>query len=183
MWAQLATPVAARMLQYVQQADMYPMLPNGRPPIGGPAYPWWPAVYAQPGPGYNLAGAYAGWGAQGVGLTTAWGYPYAQFTPPGGVPLSTPFVANQLVNQAGGIGAVAPGDLIGLAGLRQGLVGNVLGAIDTRQGIIGNRLAAADFNLNYAQYPLAQAVGYREVLEGLDFYVRNMCPAATENGL
>ena len=44
-------------------------------------------------------------------------------------------------------------------------------------------LAAAEFNLNYASYPMTQAVNYREVLEGLDFFVRNACPRApSEDG-
>ena len=75
-------------------------------------------------------------------------------------------MANQVVQGAGGIGAVGPGDLIALPGLRLVEAGNVTSAIDVRNNIVGTRLAAADFNLNYAGYPMAQAVNYREVLEG-----------------
>jgi hypothetical protein len=186
LFRQMADPVAAQMLYYVQAANAYPMLPNGRPPVSPypyAAYPWGQAVFGGPGgPGWNFASAYGPWAMNGVGLTTAWGYPGPVFTPPGGTALSAPFVANQVVTQAGGIGQVAPGDLINLGLLRQGLVGNVLAATDTRQGIIGNRLAAADFNLNYAGFPLAQAVGLREVLEGIQIYVSNACPTALPNG-
>lgn len=191
MWMHLAGPVVQRMMWYVQAADQYPMMPNGRPPMGptpyGSAYPWAPAVYGPGGPGYGFLGGYAANGVRGLGLTSAPGYPFAPFTPPGGTPLSLPYVANQVVTGAGGIGAVAPGDLIGLADTRQSLAGNVIGAIDVRNNIVGTRLAAADFNLNYAGYPMAQAVNYREVLEGLDFHVRNACPRApaedsTSNG-
>jgi hypothetical protein len=180
MWMQLAGPVAQRMLYYVQAADQYPLLPNGRPSVGTfPApYPWAPAIYGPGGPGYNFVGGYAAYGARNYALTSAPGYPGPVLTPPGGTPLSVPFVANQVVNAAGGIGAVAPGDLIGLADVRQAMAGNVISAVDVRNNIVGTRLAAADFNLNYAGYPMAQAVNYREVLEGLDFYVRNACPRA-----
>jgi hypothetical protein len=34
------------------------------------------------------------------------------------------------------------------------------------------------FRILFPAYPVQQAVGYREVLEGLDFYVRNACPRA-----
>jgi hypothetical protein len=180
MWMQLAGPVTQRMLYYVQAADQYPMLPNGRPSVGTfPApYPWAPAIYGPGGPGYNFAGGYGAYGARSIALTGAPGYPGPVFTPPGGTPLSLPFVANQVVNAAGGIGAVPAGDLIGLAEVRQSQAANVLFAADVRNNIVGTRLAAADFNLNYAGYPMAQAVNYREVLEGLDFYVRNACPRA-----
>jgi hypothetical protein len=182
LWMELAGPVVQRMMYYVQAADQYPMMPNGRPMVGGgpgfPGYPWAPGVYAPYGPGYNFLGGYAAHGIRNVALTSAPLYPLSGATLPGGTPLSLPFVANQVATAAGGIGAVAPGDLIGLADVRQSQVGNVLGAIDVRNNIVGNRLAAADFNLNYAGYPMAQAVNYREVLEGLDFHVRNVCPRA-----
>jgi hypothetical protein len=180
MWMQLAGPVVQRMMYFVQAGDQYPLLPNGRPSVGSfPApYPWAPAIYGPGGPGYGFAGAYAANGVRSLGLTGAPGYPFATFTPPGGTPLTLPFVANQVVQGAGGIGAVGAGDLIGLADVRQSQIGNVLGAIDVRNNIVGTRLAAADFNLNYAGYPMAQAVNYREVLEGLDFHVRNACPRA-----
>jgi hypothetical protein len=186
LFRQMADPVAAQMMFYVNASNAYPILPNGRPlvspyPYGG--YPWAPAIFGGAGgPGWNFASAYGRWGMNSVGLTTAWGYPGPVFPPPGGTPLSTPYIANLVAIQAGGIGQVTPGDLIGLAGLRQGQIGNVLAATDTRQGMIGNRLAAADFNLNYAEYPLAQAVGLREVLEGIQIYVSGACPTALPNG-
>ena len=182
LWDQLATPVAMRMMQYVQAADAYPVQPNGRPPVG--LYPWAPAVYGAPG--FAPAGGGASWqlyrgylpyGLQNVRLTTAFGYPNALTLPSGGSPLSAAFVANQVI-APNGLAAVAPGDLIGLAGLHQAEVGNLFAAAGTREAVVGNGLAAADFNLNYASYPMAQAVNYREVLEGLDFYVRNICPRA-----
>ncbi len=183
LWDQLATPVAMRMLQYVQAADAYPVLPNGRPPVG--LYPWAPAVYGAPGfppPGagfsWRLAYGYLPYGFQNVRLTTAFGYPGPLNLPPGGTPLSPAFVANQIVGAAGGIAGVAPGDLISLAGLHQAELGNLFAAAGTREAVIGNGLTAAQFNLAYAAYPIQQAVGYREVLEGLDFYVRNICPRA-----
>ncbi len=182
LWYQLAGPVVARMLWYVQAADQYPLLPNGRPPVSPYpylAYPWAPAIFHGPGgPGWTFASLYALRGIQQYPLNAAVFGPFGGAPAPGGVPLAVPFVANQVVAAAGGLVGVAPGDLIGLADLRQAQVGNILAAIDTRQGIIGNRLAAAEFNLNYAAYPLAQAVNYREVLEGLDFWVRNACPRA-----
>ncbi len=181
LWWQLAGPVVQRMLYYVQAADQYPMLPNGRPPVGNgplPAYPWAPGIYGPGGPGYSFAGAYALNGMRGVALTSTPFYPASATTLPGGTPLSVPFVANQVATAAGGVGAVAPADLIALADVRQSQIGNVLSAIDVRNNVVANRLAAADFQLNYAAYPMAQAVNYREVLEGLDFHVRNVCPRA-----
>lgn len=182
LWMELAGPVVQRMMYYVQAADQYPMMPNGRPMVGGgpgfPGYPWAPGVYAPYGPGYNFLGGYAANGIRNVALTSAPFYPLSAATLPGGTPLSVPFVANQVATAAGGIAAVPPGDLIGLADIRQSQIGNLLGAIDIRNNIIASRLAAADFNLNYAGYPMAQAVNYREVLEGLDFHVRNVCPRA-----
>jgi len=179
MWDQLATPVAARMLAFVQAADQYPMLPNGRPSVGSPSYPWGPGVFLAPGgvPGYG-GPYYGGAGIPGVLPNVVPGFPF----PPvagGMVPrLSVPLVTNQIVNAAGSIGQVAPPDLIALGGLRQALVANQQGVGNLYQAYVGTNLAAADFNLNYAGYPMAQAVNYREVLEGLDFYVRNMCPRA-----
>jgi hypothetical protein len=189
LWDQLATPVAMRMMAMVQAADQYPMMPNGRPPVGAP-YPWAAGVYGQrgfPPPGggasWQLYRGYLPYGVQNVNLTTAFGYPGGLNLPPGGSPLSPAFVANQLIT-AGGLPAVAPPDLISLSALHQAEIANLFGAAGTREAVIGNGLAAADFNLNYAGYPLAQAVNYREVLEGLDFYVRNMCPRAVpeDNG-
>ncbi|HLI27230.1 MAG TPA: hypothetical protein VKZ60_09175 [Chloroflexota bacterium] len=178
LWHQLADPVLARMLWYVNAADQYPILPNGRPPVG--AYPWGPAVWARPGgPSWFVANNYLPYGALNVGLTTAYGFPFAPFNPlVGATPLSTAFVAQQVAQAAGGLSAVGAGDLIALAGLRQSEIGNVFAAGSLREAVIGNRLAAAEFNLNYAGYPMAQAVNYREILEGLDFYVRNACPRA-----
>ncbi|HLH24013.1 MAG TPA: hypothetical protein VK066_15930 [Chloroflexota bacterium] len=184
LWDQLATPVAMRMMRYVQAADAYPMLPNGRPPVG--LYPWAPAVYGAPGfapPGggasWQLYRGYLPYGLQQARLTTAFGYPGALNLPTGGSPLSPAYVANQIItNTPGGIPALAPGDLIGLSGLHQAEIANLFTAAGTREAVVGNGLGAADFNLNYASYPMAQAVNYREVLEGLDFYVRNICPRA-----
>ncbi len=191
MWDQVATPVAQRMIYYTQAADQYPMLPNGRPPVGAP-YPWAPGVYGQrglppPGGGYSwqLARGYVPYGLQQVRLTTAFGYPGGLNLPNGGNPFSPAFVGNQLVAQApGGLPGVAPGDLIGLSGLHQAEVGSLFVAAGTREAVIGSGLGAADFNLNYAAYPLAQAVNYREVLEGLEIYMRNACPRAVpeDNG-
>ena len=190
LWDQLATPVATRMMQYVQAADAYPVQPNGRPPVG--LYPWAPAVYGAPG--FAPAGGGASWqlyrgylpyGLQNVRLTTAFGYPGALNLPPGGNPLSPAFVGQQVIaNAPGGLTGVAPPDLIGLSGLHQAEVANLFTAAGTREAVIGNGLTAADFNLTYAGYPMAQAVNYREVLEGLDFYVRNICPRAVpeDNG-
>jgi hypothetical protein len=189
LWDQLATPVAMRMLAMVQAADQYPMLPNGRPPVGAP-YPWAAGVYGQrgfPPPGggatWQLYRGYLPYGLQNTNLTTAFGYPNALTLPRGGSPLSPAFVANQVIAPVG-IGAVAPADLVSLAGLHQTEIGNLFTAAGARELVIANGISAADFNLNYASYPLAQAVNYREVLEGLDFYVRNMCPRAVpeDNG-
>jgi hypothetical protein len=185
LWDQLATPVAMRMMQYVQAADQYPLLPNGRPPVGAP-YPWAPGVYGAPGfppPGggasWQLYRSYLPYGLQNVRLTTAFGYPGALNLPSGGNPFSPAFVGQQVVALApGGIPGVAPGDLISLSGLHQAEIANLFTAAGTREAVIGNGLSAAGFNLSYASYPLAQAVNYREVLEGLDFYVRNICPRA-----
>ena len=179
LWMQLAGPVASRMMDYVRAADQYPILPNGRPTIQGagvPPYPWAPNIWGPGGPGYNFVGGYAANGARGLGLTTAPFYPYSSVTPPGGTPLSLPYVANQVVTTAGGISAVGPGELVALSAVQQNQIGNVLTAVDVRNNLVGTRLSAADFNLNYAAYPMQQAVNYREVLEGLDFFVRNACP-------
>jgi len=192
MWNQLATPVASRMLAFVQAADQYPLLPNGRPTVGPPSYPWGPGVYLAPGgvPGYN-GPYYGGAGIPGVPPNVVPGFPFPQ-GPAIGIPgfpfgtvagnnvprLSVPLVTNQIVNAAGSIGQVAPPDLIALGALRQALVANQQGFANLYQSYVGTNLTAADFNLNYAGYPMAQAVNYREVLEGLDFYVRNMCPRA-----
>src|SRR5262245_61812380 len=97
LWLQLAGPVAQRMLYYVQAADQYPMLPNGRPSVSSLAlYPWAPAVYGPGGPGANFVGGYAAFGARNLALTGAPGYPGPVLAPPGGTPLSVPFVANQV---------------------------------------------------------------------------------------
>jgi hypothetical protein len=191
LWNQLATPVAMRMMAMVQAADQYPMLPNGRPPVGAP-YPWAAGVYGQrgfPPPGggasWQLYRGYLPYGVQNVNLTTAFGYPGALNLPPGGNPFSPAFVGNQVIAVApGGLPGVVPADLIGVSALHQAEIANLFTAAGTREAVIGNGLAAADFNLNYAGYPMAQAVNYREVLEGLDFYVRNMCPRAVpeDNG-
>jgi hypothetical protein len=189
MWDQFATPVAMRMMAMVQAADQYPMMPNGRPTVGGP-YPWAPGVYGfrgfpPPGGGasWQLYRAYLPYGVQNTRLTTAFGYPNALNLPAGGNPLSPAFVANQVIAPVG-LPAVAAGDLIGLSALHQAEIANLFTAAGTRETVIGNGLAAADFNLNYASYPLAQAVNYREVLEGLDFYIRGICPRAVpeDNG-
>jgi hypothetical protein len=189
MWDQLATPVAMRMMAMVQAADQYPMMPNGRPTVGGP-YPWAPGVYGfrgfpPPGGGasWQLYRAYLPYGVQNTRLTTAFGYPNALNLPAGGNPLSPAFVANQVIAPVG-LPAVAPPDLISLSALHQAEIANLFTAAGTREAVVANGVAAADFNLNYASYPLAQAVNYREVLEGLDFYIRNMCPRAVpeDNG-
>ena len=124
LWDQLATPVATRMMAMVQAADQYPMLPNGRPPVGAP-YPWAAGVYGAPGfppPGggasWALYRGYLPYGLQNARLTTAFGYPGALNLPGGGSPLSPAFVANQIIT-AGGLPAVAPPDLISLSGLHQ----------------------------------------------------------------
>jgi hypothetical protein len=181
LWMELAGPVVQRMMYYVQAADQYPMMPNGRPVVSGPpvGYPWSPQMYAPGGPGYNFVGNYGAFGARGLALTGVPGYPFNTVNPlPGGTPLSLPFVANQVVNTAGGLANVAPGDLIGLADSRLGLAGNVIGAVDVRNNIVGTRLGMAQFNMDYSAYPMTMAVNYREVLEGLDFHVRNACPRA-----
>jgi len=184
MWDQLATPVAARMLYMVQAGDQYPMLPNGRPTVGGPSYPWGPGVFAAPGriPGYG-GPYYGGAGIPGIGFGGP--VPFASpFANPNVVPpVTVPTVTNQVINAAGSLTAVAPSDLISLGGLRQSLIGNRLGVGDLYQSYVNSNLAGATFNLLYAAYPMSQAVSYREVLEGLDFYVRNMCPRATDNGV
>ena len=180
MWMQLAGPVVQRMMYYVQAADQYPMLPNGRPSVGsfpGP-YPWAPAIYGPGGPGYNFVGGYAAYGARSLASHQRTGLPWSRVHAAGRHPIVAALRGEPGRDAAGGIGAVAPGDLVGLGGLRLVEAGNVTSAVDVRNNIVGTRLAAADFNLNYAGYPMAQAVNYREVLEGLDFHVRNACPRA-----
>ena len=101
MWDQLATPVATRMMTYVQAADAYPMQPNGRPPVG--AYPGRSgrvrrARLSPPGGGasWQLYRGYLPYGLQQTRLTTAFGYPGAVRTP-GRQPVSPAYVGQQVV--------------------------------------------------------------------------------------
>ena len=189
MFRQMADPVAAQMLWYTRMANAYPMGPAGRrviSPYPYAGYPGFGAIFHGPGgPSWTVANQFGAYGARNVLATnralsvpTIYHRVAAQAaSPSGGLPANGQ-VESTATGMAANAGQIAPGDLIGLGDLRQSLIGNVLGAADVRQSVISNRIAAADLNRAFTAYPLEQAVGLREIIEGIAIYVERACGQA-----
>jgi len=213
LFQQTAQPYYDQMLANANAYLLYPIGPDGRPPIYswpssaygplngyGPGSPYGPAFglwgFGSFGPGFGGPGGY-GIGPNSVG-GPAWQFAQTQAATgaaslnafPGG--LTEPAVASQLANAPGGLGALAPGDLIALAGTRQGLVGNVFGGsglaqviqanriaeASLRQAVFANRIAAASFNADRTSYPLGRANDLFQVIAGIQAWVSSTCPRA-----
>ncbi len=213
MFQQTAQPYYEQMLANANAYNLYPIGPDGRPPIYswptsaygpgngyGPGSPYGPAFglwgFGSFGPGFGGPGGY-GIGPNGIG-GPAWQFAQMQAgtgaaslnSSPGG--LTELPVASQLANAPGGLGALVPGDLIALAGTRQGLVGNVLGGsglvqaiqanriaeASLRQAVFANRIASAGLNAERTDYPMRRANDLFQVIAGIQAWVSSTCPRA-----
>jgi hypothetical protein len=171
----------------------------------GPGTPYGPNFgpwgFGSFGPGFGGPGGY-GFGPYGIGgapwlfanAIAGTGAATLATLPPA---LGVSAVVAQLASAPGGLGALAAGDLIAAASLQQSLVGNVLSASSLaqsilanqiaaaglRQAVIGNRIAAAELNATLAAFAYERVTNLKDLIEGIEIYIRNTCPAATENGL
>ncbi len=214
---QLAQPYFDQMQWFGSVAGQYPLTPNGRPLMTG-----WPYSAYGPGNGYGPGSPYGPnfgpWGAfsfgpgfggpGGYGLApNGYGGPaylaagaYAlqgtanlQAFPAGTAPLG---VATGLAAAPGGIGGLAPADLIALSSLQQSLVGNVQGAVGIqtamianriadaalRQSVIANRFSAYSANSDLASWPYLRLNDLSNAIQGVATYVQNTCPPASDKG-
>jgi hypothetical protein len=210
---QLARPYFQRMLWFASQGVDYPTTANGRFVVTG-----WPYSAYGPGNGYGPGTPYGPnfgpWGAgsfgPGFGGPGGYGYgpngvggPAYQFA--GGIAaneaqdltrypqgITGVATANQIAALPGGLAALAPGDLIGLTGVREGVIGTTLGGIGVqqatianrvgeaslRQAVIANRFAAAGLSHDLSAYPFERANDINNILAGIQTYVSTTCPRA-----
>ncbi|HLH22526.1 MAG TPA: hypothetical protein VK066_08375 [Chloroflexota bacterium] len=178
----LAEPYFRQMLWYANAASLYPVGPDGRPPLYswpasaygplngyGPGSPYGPAFGAWGlgsfGPGFGGPGGFgitplaaAGWQFAG---TQALGSLAALNNGPAG--LSFAAVAAGLNAQSpglapgGGLGGPGTADLIALAALQQGEVGNVFAGLGFQQTLQANRIADASLRQAVVANRLAAA--------------------------